>query len=455
MVAKNARLIEGPVQKTLIRLTLPMVLGMLGMVIFNLSDTFFVGQLGTNQLAALTFTFPVVLVVSSIAMGLGIGASAVISRAIGEGNHYKVKRLTTDSLTLSLIFVGFFALFGLFTINPLFRLLGASGEILTYINQYMTIWYLGVVFVVIPMVGNNAIRASGDTKTPGLIMVFAAFINIVLDPILIFGIGPFPRLEIAGAAIATVIARASTLILSFWFLAFKEKMIAFNIPGFRTVVDSWKQVLYIGLPTAATKIVIPLGAGVILSLVATYGSEAVAGFGVATRIEFFALAVVMALSSVLGPFIGQNWGAGKFGRIKSGIKFSYKFSLIWGLVIFIIFAILGGPIGSLFSNNPNVISVTRLYLLIIPIGYGLYGILVLATSTLSVLKKPIHAAILTLTQTFLLYVPMAYIGSYFFGLWGVFVALPMSYFIAGIISNFVLNRIVLSKEKSHTTRLQK
>jgi len=93
--------------------------------------------------------------------------------------------------------------------------------------------------------------------------------------------------------------------------------------------------------------------------------------------------------------------------------------------------------------------------LIIPIGYGLYGILVMATSTLSVLKKPIHAAVLTITQTFLLYVPMAYIGSYFFGLWGVFAALPISYLIAGIISNFVLNRIVISREKSHTTRLQK
>jgi len=450
MAVKNARLIEGPVQKTLIRLTLPMVLGTLGMVIFNLSDTFFVGQLGTYQLAALTYTFPVVLAISSLAMGLGIGASAVISRAIGEGNFDKVKRLTTDSLTLSLIFVGFFALFGLFTINPLFRLLGASGEVLTYITKYMTIWYLGVVFVVIPMVGNNAIRASGDTKTPGLIMVFAAFINIVLDPILIFGIGPFPRLEIAGAAIATVIARASTLILSLMILTLKEKMITFKIPDFRTVVDSWKQVLYIGLPTAATKIVIPLGAGVILSIVATYGSEAVAGFGVATRIEFFALTVIMALSSVLGPFIGQNWGASKFDRIKSGMKFSYKFSLIWGLFIFILLAILGSTIGSLFSNNPSVISVTSLYLLIVPIGYGLYGILIMTTSTMSVLKKPIHAAILTLTQTFLLYVPMAYIGSYFFGLWGVFVALPISYFFAGIISKIVLNRILVSKEKSNT-----
>ena len=447
MVVKNARLIEGSIQKTLIRLTLPMILGTLGMVIFNLADTYFVGQLGTNQLAALSFTFPVVMIIGSIAMGLGIGASAVISRSIGEGNHDKVKRLTTDSLTLSLIFVGFFALFGLFTVNPLFHLLGASGEILTLINQYMTIWYLGVIFVVIPMVGNNAIRASGDTKTPGLIMVFAAFVNIVLDPILIFGIGPFPRLEIAGAAIATVLARASTLVLSLYVLIHREKMITIKIPHFRDIVESWKQILYIGLPTAATRIVIPLGAGFILSIVATYGSEAVAGFGVATRIEFFALTVVMSLASVLGPFVGQNWGAGKFDRIKSGMKFSYKFSLAWGFFIFLILALLGGRIGSFFSDDPNVISVTSLYLLIIPIGYGLYGVLVMATSAMSVLKKPLHAAILTLTQTFVLYIPMAYIGSFFFGLWGIFAALPISYLIAGVISNYVLNRIVLLRER--------
>ena len=132
------------------------------------------------------------------------------------------------------------------------------------------------------------------------------------------------------------------------------------------------------------------------------------------------------------------------------MKFSYKFSLIWGFFIFLILVIFGSRIGSFFSDDPDVISVTGLYLLIIPIGYGLSGILVMATSALSVLKKPIHAAILTLTQTFLFYIPMAYIGSYFFGLWGVFVALPISYFIAGIISRFVLNKIVLLREKSNT-----
>ena len=131
----KARLVEGPVGKTLIKLTIPMIFGMVGMVIFNLADTFFVGQLGTNQLAALSFTFPVVLVIHSLALGLGIGASAVISRAIGEGSHDKVQRLTTDSLILSILFVGFFVLVGSLTINPLFRLLGAPDNILPMIKE--------------------------------------------------------------------------------------------------------------------------------------------------------------------------------------------------------------------------------------------------------------------------------------------------------------------------------
>jgi Na+-driven multidrug efflux pump len=121
---KKAQLIEGPVAKTLFNMTLPMIVGMIGMVAFNLVDTFFVGQLGTQELAALSFTFPVVMVIGNLAMGIGIGASAVISQAIGKGDHYRVQRLTTDSLILSMLLVTFFVLFGLLTIRPFFSLLG-------------------------------------------------------------------------------------------------------------------------------------------------------------------------------------------------------------------------------------------------------------------------------------------------------------------------------------------
>ncbi|GAI71534.1 unnamed protein product, partial [marine sediment metagenome] len=258
---KRARLTEGPVGKTLVRLTIPMIFGIVGIVAFNLVDTFFVGKLGTDELAALSFTFPVVLIINSLAHGLGIGASAVISRAIGEGDHHKVQRLTTDSLVLSVLLVAFFVVLGQLTINQIFRLLGATPEILPLIKQYMRIWYFGMIFVVVPMVGNNAIRATGDTKTPSIIMIVAVVFNFIFDPMLIFGIGPFPRLELAGAAIATVISRGITFLVALYVLYFRDKMLTFVKPKIRDIITSWKRILYIGLPNAGTRMVIPLAIG--------------------------------------------------------------------------------------------------------------------------------------------------------------------------------------------------
>ena len=153
----KALLTEGPIAKTLAKLTLPMIFGIVGMVAFNLVDTFFIGQLGTRELAAISFTFPVVFVLGSLAMGLGVGTSAVISRAIGEGDRTRVQRLTTDGLMLAVLIVIIFVTLGLLTIEPVFQLLGASPDIIELIKSYMVIWYIGMPFVVIPMVGNNAI----------------------------------------------------------------------------------------------------------------------------------------------------------------------------------------------------------------------------------------------------------------------------------------------------------
>lgn len=439
---QKAVLIDGAIGKLLIKLTIPMIFGMIGIVAFNLVDTFFVGRLGTSELAALSFTYPVVLIINSLALGLGTGASALISRAIGRGDHHEVQRLTTDSLSLALLIVAFIVIIGSFTIEPLFRLLGATPEILPLIKQYMRIWYFGMIFVVVPMVGNNAIRATGDTKTPALIMMLAAIANSIMDPLLIFGLWRFPRLEIAGAAIATVIARATTFSVALYVLYRRERMITLEPTPFKSILNSWKQILYIGIPTAATRMVIPLGIGVITRLIASYGPERVAAFGVSARIEFFAMTAVSALAVILGPFVGQNWGARKFDRVKTGIKDSKQFSIVWSLAIFALLAILARPIAGIFNKNPVVISTIALYLRIVPIGYGLYGVLLISASVLNVLRKPIHAAMLTITQIFVLYIPLAFLGSYLFGVKGIFAALAVSYLISGIIAHFTQGKIL-------------
>jgi len=409
-----------------------MIGGIFAVIVFSLVDTYFVAQLGTQPLAAIGFTFPVVSALGSLALGLGIGASSVIARAIGEGDRTQVRRLTTDSLTLSLLIVGVFIALGLATIDPLFSLLGAQPDVLPLVRDYMSIWYPGMIFLVVPMVGNSAIRASGNTKVPSFIMVVAAAINIILDPIFIFGWGVIPGWGLKGAAIATVLGRATTLAASLLFLHYREKMLCFNLPKIDALLKSWQRILHVGLPAAGTSLVTPVSIGIITSLVAVYGAEAVAGFSIASRVESFALLVLLALSAVMGPFVGQNWGAQRGDRVRRALHLSYLFSLFWGALVAAILAPASAWLSSLFSKNPEVVAIAAAYLLLVPISYAAVGILTIASSTFNALGKPIPSAIMTLARMFGLYIPLAYLGSWLFGVKGIFAAACIANLVVGI-----------------------
>lgn len=425
-------LTEGKVSSQLVKLTLPMIWGSFTVIAFNLADTYFVSQLGTAELAAMTFTFPVVLLLGNLAMGLGIGVSSVVSRAVGEGESALVKRLTMASLTLSLVVVGVFALIGLGTIKPLFTLLGVKPEILPLVREYMQIWYLGMVFLVVPMVGNSVIRAAGDAQTPSLIMTMAAFLNILLDPLLIFGWGPFPALELQGAALATVIARAMTLAASLLVLGLRERLLLYYLPPLQEAREHWGRILRIGFPAALTRAIVPLSMGFVTSIVATYGPAAIAGFGIALRVESFALIVPMALPASIGPFVGQNWGARRYDRIRQALKLSFGFSLVFGGLLAIALSLSADRIAAIFNRDPAVIAVVTIYLIIAPLGYGAAAVLFTASSVSNALGRPLPAVVMSLVQMLVFYVPLAYLGSWLLGLRGIFIAACLSNLIVGL-----------------------
>lgn len=265
-----ASLVDAPVGETLLRLTGPMMLGIFAVLFFNVVDTYFVGQLGPIPLAAMSFTFPVTFVVISITMGLGIGVTSAVSRAVGSRDEQAMARLTTDGLLLSLLVVLFVSSAGLLAIDPLFSVLGATPELLPLVRSYMVPWFAGVGVLVVPLIGNSATRARGDAKTPALIMMAAGLMNAIFDPLLIFGIGPFPRLELAGAAIATVLSWSIALIAALYMLGPRDRMLTFARPGKGQVLASFRAILFIGLPAAGTQLLVPLSGGV-LSL---FGSSA-------------------------------------------------------------------------------------------------------------------------------------------------------------------------------------
>jgi len=440
-MAKHRKdLTQGNINKHIINLTLPMIFGILSIVAFNLADTYFIGKLGTLEMAAITFTTPVVLILNSLNLGLGLGAGAVISRAVGENNWTKVKRLTTDSLSLGLVFALGASVLGLLTIRPLFTALGASHEALKIIQSYMSIWYIGVPFIVIPMVGNNGIRALGDTKTPSIVMAVSSGINILLDPLFIFGWGPIPAMGVQGAAIATVFARSITFCVSLYVLGHREKVISFTRVSLRTILSSWGHILYIGLPTAIARMIIPFGIAFITNLIASYGDSVVAGFGIATKIEYFSLTFVMAVSSIMPAFIGQNFGAGRMDRIHKGILSTCKFSLVSGFLIYGLLFMTSPWIGAQFSKDPQVIENVVLYLRIMPLAYPFQGVTMIITSSLNAIHQPIRSALINLGQMMVIYVPLAFILSGLFQVKGIFMAFVVSHLLASLTAYHIMRK---------------
>ncbi len=431
-ISTEAKLASGDIKKMLFKLTVPMMFGMFGLIAFNIVDTYFVSRLGTNQLAALTFTFPVVLVINSIALGIGTGTLSVLSRAIGKGEQSEIVRYATDSLSLGLLVTGLFIVAGFATIEPLFKLLGANDTVMPYIKSYMQIWYAGVIFVVIPMVGNNSMRALGDTKTPGIVMMIAALVNTALDPIFIFGWGIVPGMGVSGAALATVLSRMTTFSVAIYVLVWRDGIVSFRNLTIKRMLASWKKILYIGIPNALTRVIQPFGIGIITGILSTYGLAAVAGFGVAAKLERFALIVVMALSVVMTPFVGQNYGAGRCDRVRKGMKLSYRFSILSMLLLYALLALFAGKIATLFSDDPSVVSVIVIYLRLVPLGYGAYGVLRISVSVMNALHKPFKAAAVMIVQMFALYIPLALAASKIIGIKGVFGALVVSYILSAV-----------------------
>ncbi len=434
MARGKRNLTEGNIKKQLYSLTWPMLMGMVGMVIFNLVDTFYVGMLGVRELAAMSFTFPVVMFLNSISMGVGIGTSSLISRNIIHTERSELKMMSSRSILLGIIIVLFFVALGLLTIRPVFTALGAEASVLDFVEDYMTVWYLGVPFVVIPMTGNNIIRATGDTFTPGMIMLGNAVINIILDPMLIFGIGPFPELGIAGAALATVISRAVGLVVTLIVLIKKTKLFTLKLGKVRDILFTWKNILYVAIPASLTMLITPLSVGLITRIIASFGEEAVAAFGVATRVEMFAMMVIMSLGSVLIIFVGQNLSKHNFQRIREALKISLKFSLAWGLLVFVILLVGAHAIASLFATDETVIEITKSYFYIIGASYGFQGLVALSTSSFNGLNKPYPSTIFSFLRMMILYVPLAWLGARFIGINGVFWAGLIANIVVGIIS---------------------
>jgi putative MATE family efflux protein len=439
-------LTHAPVGKTLIGLTLPMIAGYGATFSFNLIDTLFVAQLGTIPLAAMSFTFPVAAFVISVSVGISMGTAAVVSQAYGRKDSDSVRRLATSSILLGLLVSAAFVVTGLITVNPLFRALGATPGTLVLIKKYIVLWYVGIPTILMTMTATSAIRATGDTKNPGFIMVAGAALNAILDPIMIFGLFGFPRLELFGAALATVIAQGITLVLALFILHARLSMVTFSWLSRRALLTSWREILAIGVPSTGTNLLFPISMAYVTWLASRFGPEGVAAVGAGLRVESLSFVVVIGLSAALVPFVGQNWGARKFDRVYEAQRAADRFTFTWGLFCWAAFIALAFPIARLFSQDNKVILNIVHYLWIMPAGLATQGIFLVVSGTFNAIGRPLMSATMSVLRVFIFYLPLAWAGTVLFGFPGLIGGIALTNILTGTGALVFFRRVCVHDE---------
>ncbi|NRA66554.1 MAG: MATE family efflux transporter [Pseudobacteriovorax sp.] len=436
-----AKLTQGPINKTIIRLALPMIVGIAASMSYNIVDTYFIGRIGQLELEAVSFTFPVVMSLFQIAIGFGIGITSIVSRSAGKASLTESKQIAFASILLMLAIASFICFLGLATVEPLFKLLGANAGLIPPIKTYLSLMYPAMSIQMVTLVASNIFRAHGDTLRPSMVMIGGALLNIAIDPIFIFGLGPIPAWELWGAALASLVANG-IVCLTVMVMLMKARLIELKKLPLSRIKSYWLEITRIGVPAALSNVVNPVAFAIVTAILATYGSEVVAAYGVANLVQSFAVIPLLALTGALSPFIGQNFGAKALDRVVYATKSGFLLSLVWGLGIAIPLYLLGGQIGGLFTENDRTLEVFVLYMTWVPITLGGYGVLIVACSTFNATGRPMPSLVLTVFRMLITYVPFSWLGSEWGGLPGLVIGIALSNIFAGALSQIMVAKLV-------------
>lgn len=443
-------LTTGAVRGHLVRMSLPMVWSILAVIGVQLTNTYFISRLGTLELAAISFTFPVTMVISHLVFGINIALSSVVARLIGEKRFDDVRRVTLHGTLFGVTVALIVALITYAALDPLFRLLGADETVMPMIHDYMPLWLLASVILAVPVNGNSAMRAAGDTVTPATIMISMALLNFILDPILIYGWFGMPALGIKGAAIATTIAYTYALIFGLYATIYKKRMISTDGLHLDKLRDSMSRLVVIAAPAGIANIIQPSTTAVITALLAMEGHEAVAAYGVATRVESLAMLVVIALALGMAPIVGQNWGARIHSRVHEAINTAIRFNFIWSFFITVVLGLFAGPIAAAFSDDPVVIRQATLFFWIVPFSYGFGNLVFGWSSAFNAMGLPQRAFLMILVKTAVA-IPAAWAGGHFYGVAGIFWSIALTNLCCGIAFHLLSDRAMRGMEPAAQT----
>ena len=414
-------------------MSFPISIGMLSTFLFQVIDTYFVGQLGPSSLAALSFASTLYFLVVGLFMGLSVGVSIIIGTAAGADNAPKVNQTAVIALLLSTILSCCFAVLGIYFVGPVFTFLGADDVTLPLIVEYIVPLLYGIPLLTTSLMAGGVLRASGNVRNPEIIMGIAGVINLVLDYCLIFGEFGFPEMGIKGAALATVYSWVF-VVIGMFSLLLKDRLLTVGLGVVLAAsLATIKEIGRLSVPTIITQIVGPVTLIYLTYLFARQAPEAVAAFGVASRIQTLLMIGILGVSTALTPFIAQNLGAMKQSRINQSIAFGGRASTYLGLLACIFLMLFIRPISGLFSEDIQVIYYTSMYFYIVSVSYVFYGLFIITSSIFNGLQLPLNSMKIMIVKTVVFTLPLTLIGS-FFGVVGIFVGISVGNILAGLLA---------------------
>lgn len=414
--------------RQLYQMTWPMLFGVLSLMTFQLTDSAFVGQLGRDPLAALGFTVPMQQLVSGMYVGLGIATTAIISRTLGQGDNLRAQRLggLVVSIGASLALILCLSVWLLQT--GILNFLGAEDQLRPAIREYWVPWLMSAWLGALLYFGYAVCRANGDTKLPGYMMIATSLLNIALDPLYIFVFG----WGLPGAAWATITAFGIGALVVFPALV-KRQWLRFDLLQLQ-LAKAIRQLGGIMAPAMVSQLMPPLSAMLATSLVAGFGSAAVAAWGLGTRLEFFSIVVVLALTMSMPPMIGRMLGAGELDNIRKLVRIAVRFVVVWQLVLGLVWLAASGLVSTLFSRDGDVQDILLSYLLRVPLSYSGLGVCMLMVSINNALGLPMRALLISTLRLFACYLPLLWLGSQVSGLTGLMSGALVGNLFAGLMA---------------------
>lgn len=410
------------------KLAVPASVGFVFNTLFNVVDTYWGGKISTSALAAMGLTFPVFFIILSMGIGMGTGTTALISQSLGAGRHEEADKYGFQAISFSIINAILLTILGIVIAPTLFLILGATNDYLHISVQYMNTILSGTVFFLINSILNALLNARGDTKTYRNYLIMGFFLNVVLDPWFIFGGFGFPALGIRGIGISTVLIQ---FIGTIYMVTVTRKLKIFQHAHFNDFIPKRKYFMVLfgqGFPASLNMLTVAIGIFVITYFASQFGKEAVAAYGIATRIEQIALLPTIGLNIAALTLAGQNMGAGFPERVYESWKLNIRYGLMIISIGIVAVAIFARSLIQAFTADIKVIDIGAEYLHIAVLFFFAYIFLNISVSTLQGMKKPMYAIFVGTYRQFLMPLPLFLLLAIYLGWgtkgiwWGIFLA---------------------------------